>query len=96
MEDRTEFMRHFLALGFIIVGPWNLRKKQPLGWDRTNIYFEPDSESFTVIAHIGKVEFKFQCRYDQFRDAPTAYNFIRAMIRREMEKTLEDKLNEIL
>lgn len=96
MEDRTEFMQHFLALGFIKVSAWNLRKKQQLGWDRTNIYLEPDSESFTVIANIGKVEFKFQCRYDQFRDAPTAYNFIRAMIRREMEKTLEDKLNEIL
>nr|DAH34980.1 MAG TPA: hypothetical protein [Caudoviricetes sp.] len=89
-------MQHFLALGFIKVSAWNLRKKQPLGWDRTNIYFEPDSESFTVIANIGKVELKFQCRYDQFRDAPTAYNFIRAMIRREMEKTIEDKLNEIL
>lgn len=96
MEDREEFMRHFLALGFIKVSPWNLRKKQPLGWDRTNIYFEPDSESFTVIANVGKVEFKFPCRYDQFRDAPTAYNFIRATIRREMEKTIENKLNEIL
>ena len=96
MEDRTEFMQHFLALGFIKVSPWNLRKKQQLGWDRTNIYLEPDSESFTVIASIGKVEFKFRCRYDQFRDAPTAYNFIRATIRREMEKTIENKLNEIL
>lgn len=96
MEDRTEFMQHFLALGFIKVSAWNLRKKQPLGWDRVNIYFNPDLESFTVIANVGKVEFKFQCRYDQFRDAPTAYNFIRAMIRREMEKTIENKLNEIL
>lgn len=96
MEGRTEFMQHFLALGFIKVSPWNLRKKQPLGWDRVNIYFEPDSESFTVIANIGKAEFKFRCSYDQFRDAPTAYNFIRAMVRREMGKTIENKLNEIL
>lgn len=96
MEDRTEFMQHFLALGFIKVSPWNLRKKQQLGWDRTNIYLEPDSETFTVVVNIGKVEFKFRCRYDQFRDAPTAYNFIRATIRREMEKTIENKLNEIL
>lgn len=96
MEGRIEFMQHFLALGFIKIGPWNLRKKQPLGWDRTNIYFYPDLESFTVIANVGKVEFKFQCRYDQFRDAPTAYNFIRAMVRRGMEKTIENKINEIL
>lgn len=94
MEDRTEFMHHFLALGFIKVRPWNLRKKQQLGWDRVNIYFNP--EDFLVMVTIDKDTMEFSLRYDQFRDAPTAYNVIRAMIRREMEKTIENKLNEIL
>ena len=94
MEDRTEFMQHFLALGFIKVSPWNLRKKQKLGWDRVNIYFNP--EDMNVEVTIDKDKMRFTLRYDQFRDAPTAYNFIRATIRREMEKTIENKLNEIL
>lgn len=94
MEDRTEFMQHFLALGFIKVSAWNLRKKQPLGWDRTNIYFNP--EDMNVEVTIDKDKMRFTLRYGQFRDAPTAYNFIRATIRREMEKTIENKLNEIL
>lgn len=94
MEDRTEFMQHFLALGFIKVSAWNLRKKQANGWDRVNIYFNP--EDMNVRVTIDKDVLMFRLRYDQFRDAPTAYNFIRATIRREMEKTIENKLNEIL
>lgn len=94
MEGRFEFMQHFIALGFIKISPWNLRKKQANGWDRANVYFNP--EDFLVMVKIDKDVTKFRCSYDQFRDAPTAYNFIRATIRREMEKTIEDKLNEIL
>lgn len=94
MEDRTEFMQHFLALGFIKVSPWNLRKKQKLGWDRVNVYFNP--EDMNVEVTIDKDKMRFNLRYDQFRDAPTAYNAIRMFVKREMEKTIENKLNEIL
>ena len=70
MEDRAAFIQHFLALGFIKVGPWNLRKKQANGWDRVNIYFNP--EDMNVRVTIDKDVLMFRLRYDQFKDAPTA------------------------
>lgn len=93
MEDRTEFMQHFLALGFIKVSPWNLRKKQPLGWDRVNVYFNP--EDFLVVT-IDKDTMKFSLRYDQFKDAPTAYNALRIVVHREMVSSIDKRLKEIL
>lgn len=94
MEDRTEFMQHFLALGFIKVGPWNLRKKQANGWDRVNIYFNP--EDFLVMVTIDKDMMKFSLRYDQFKDAPTAYNALRIVVHREMVSSIDKRLKEIL
>ena len=94
MEDRTEFMQHFLALGFIKVSPWNLRKKQANGWDRVNIYFNP--EDFLVMVTIDKDVMKFSLRYDQFKDAPTAYNALRIIVHREMVNSIDKRLKEIL
>lgn len=94
MEDRTEFMQHFLALGFIKVGPWNLRKKQANGWDRVNIYFNP--EDFLVMVTIDKDVLKFSLRYDQFKDAPTAYNVLRIIVHKEMVSSIDKRLKEIL
>lgn len=94
MEDRTEFMQHFLALGFIKVSPWNLRKKQQLGWDRVNIYFNP--EDMNVEVTIDKDKMRFTLRYDQFRDAPTAYNALRIIVHREMVNSIDKRLKEIL
>lgn len=94
MESRTEFMQHFIALGFIKVSPWNLRKKQADGWDRVNIYFNP--EDFLVMVTIDKDVMKFSLRYDQFKDAPTAYNALRVIVRKEMVSSIDKKLKEIL
>lgn len=94
MESRTEFMQHFIALGFIKVGPWNLRKKQANGWDRVNIYFNP--EDFLVMVTIDKDVMKFSLRYDRFKDAPTAYNALRIIIHREMVNSIDKRLKEIL
>lgn len=94
MEGRFEFMRHFIALGFIKVSPWNLRKKQANGWDRVNIYFNP--EDFLVMVTIDKDVMKFSLRYDQFKDAPTAYNALRTIVQKEMVSSINKKLNEIL
>ena len=94
MEDRTEFMQHFLALGFIKVSPWNLRKKQANGWDRVNIYFNP--EDFLVMVTIDKEVMKFSLRYDQFKDAPTAYNVLRIIVHKEMVSSIDKRLKEIL
>lgn len=94
MESRTEFMQHFIALGFIKVGPWNLRKKQAIGWDRVNIYFNP--EDFLVMVKIDKDVTKFSLRYDQFKDAPTAYNALRIAVRGEMVSSIDKRLKEIL
>lgn len=94
MEDRTEFMRHFTALGFILVGPWNMRKKQANGGDRVNIYFNP--EDFLVMVTISKDVMKFSLRYDQFKDAPTAYNALRIIVHREMVSSIDKRLKEIL
>lgn len=94
MEDRTEFMQHFLALGFIKVGPWNLRKKQANGWDRVNIYFNP--EDMNVRVTIDKDVLMLRLRYDQFKDAPTAYNALRIIVHREIVNSIDKRLNEIL
>ena len=94
MEDRFEFMQHFITLGFIKVRPWNLRKKQAIGWDRVNIYFNP--EDFLVIVKIDKDVTKFSLRYDQFKDAPTAYNVLRIAVRRELVNSIDKRLKEIL
>ena len=94
MEGRFEFMQHFIALGFIKVSPWNLRKKQAIGWDRVNIYFNP--EDFLVIVKIDKDVTKFSLRYDQFKDAPTAYNVLRIAVRSEMVNSIDKRLKEIL
>lgn len=94
MESRTEFMQHFIALGFIKVSPWNLRKKQANGWDRVNIYFNP--EDFLVMVTIDKDVMKFSLRYDQFKDAPTAYNALRIVVHREMVSSIDKRLKEIL
>lgn len=94
MEGRFEFMQHFIALGFIKVSPWNLRKKQANGWDRVNIYFNP--EDLLVMVTIDKDVMKFSLRYDQFKDAPTAYNALRTIVQREMISSINKKLNEIL
>lgn len=94
MEGRTEFMQHFIALGFIKVSPWNLRKKQAKGWDRVNIYFNP--EDFLVMVTIDKDVMRFSLRYDQFKDAPTAYNALRIIVHREMVSSIDKRLKEIL
>ena len=94
MESRVEFMQHFIALGFIKVSPWNLRKKQANGWDRVNIYFNP--EDFLVMVTIDKDTMKFSLRYDQFKDAPTAYNVLRIVVHREMVSSIDKRLKEIL
>ena len=94
MEGRFEFMQHFIALGFIKVSPWNMRKKQANGWDRVNIYFNP--EDFLVMVTIDKDVMKFSLRYDQFKDAPTAYNALRIIVHREMVSSIDKKLKEIL
>lgn len=96
MEDRTEFMQHFLALGFIKVGPWNLRKKQANGWDRVNVYFNPEDFLVKVTIDKDKATMRFSLRYDQFKDAPTAYNALRIVVRREIINSIDKKLNEIL
>lgn len=94
MEGRFEFMQHFLALGFIKVGPWNLRKKQASGWDRVNIYFNPDNMNVRVT--VDKDVLMFRLRYDQFKDAPTAYNALRITVHREIVNSIDKRLNEIL
>lgn len=94
MEGRFEFMQHFIALGFIKVGPWALRKKQSNGWDRVNVYFNP--EDFFVMVTINKGMTKFSLRYDQFKDAPTAYNALRTIAHREMVNSIDKILKEIL
>ena len=94
MEGRFEFMRHFIALGFIKVGPWNLRKKQANGWDRVNIYFNP--EDMNVRVTIDKDVLMFRLRYDHFKDAPTGYNALRMTVRREIINSIDKRLNEIL
>ena len=94
MEGRFEFMQHFIALGFIKVSPWNIRKKQANGWDRVNIYFNP--EDFLVMVTIDKDVMKFSPRYDQFKDAPTAYNALRIIVHREMVNSIDKRLREIL
>ena len=94
MEDRFEFRQHFIALGFIKVSPWNLRKKQANGWDRVNIYFNP--EDFLVMVTIDKEVMKFSLRYDQFKDAPTAYNALRMVVHKEMVSSIDKRLKEIL
>ena len=94
MEGRFEFMQHFLALGFIKVGPWNLRKKQASGWDRVNIYFNPDDMNVRVT--IDKDVLMFRLRYDQFKDAPAAYNALRITVHREIVNSIDKRLNEIL
>lgn len=94
MEGRFEFMQHFIALGFIKVGPWTLRKKQVNGWDRVNVYFNP--EDFLVMVTIDKDVMKFSLRYDQFKDAPTAYNALRIIVHREIVNSIGKRLNEIL
>lgn len=94
MEDRFEFMQHFITLGFIKVRPWNLRKKQANGWDRVSIYFNP--EDFLVMVTIDKEVMKFSLRYDQFRDAPTAYNALRIIVHKEMVSSIDKRLKEIL
>lgn len=94
MEGRFEFMQHFIALGFIKVSPWNMRKKQAIGWDRVNIYFNP--EDFLVMVKIDKEVMKFSLRYDQFKDAPTAYNALRIIVHKEMVSSIDKKLKEIL
>lgn len=87
-------MQHFIALGFIKVSPWNLRKKQANGWDRVNIYFNP--EDFLVMVTIDKDVMKFSLRYDQFKDAPTSYNALRIIVHREMVNSIDKRLKEIL
>lgn len=94
MEGRFEFMQHFIALGFIKVSPWNMRKKQSIGWDRVNIYFNP--EDFLVMVTIDKDVMKFSLRYDQFKDAPTAYNALRVIVHGELVNSIDKKLKEIL
>lgn len=94
MEDRATFMQHFLALGFIKVSPWNLRKKQQLGWDRVNIYFNP--EDMNVRVTIDKDALMFRLRYDQFKDAPTAYNALRIIVHKEMVSSIDKRLKDIL
>lgn len=94
MEGRFEFMQHFLALGFIKVGPWSLRKKQANGWDRVNIYFNPDDMNVRVT--IDKDVLMFRLRYDQFKDAPTVYNALRILVHREIVNSIDKRLNEIL
>lgn len=94
MEGRTEFMRHFLALGFIKTGPWNLRKRQPQGWDRVNVCFDP--EYFTAMITVNGESMKIRLSYEQFKDAPTAYNVLREYFRSCFIKSVENKLNEIL
>ncbi|WAX09013.1 hypothetical protein BT47P1_00038 [Bacteroides phage BT47P1] len=94
MEGRFEFMQHFLALGFIKVGPWNLRKKQASGWDRVNIYFNPDDMNVRVT--IDKDVLMFRLRYDHFKDAPTGYNALRILVHREIVNSIDKRLNEIL
>lgn len=94
MEGRFEFMQHFIALGFIKVGPWNLRKKQANGWDRVNIYLNPDDMNVRVT--IDKDVLMFRLRYDHFKDAPTGYNALRMTVRREIINSIDKRLNEIL
>lgn len=94
MEGRFEFMQHFIALGFIKVGPWNLRKKQANGWDRVNIYFNP--EDMNVRVTIDKDVLMFRLQYDHFKDAPTGYNALRMTVRREIINSIDKRLNEIL
>ena len=94
MEGRFEFMQYFIALGFIKVSPWNMRKKQANGWDLVNIYFNP--EDFLVMVTIDKDVMKFSLRYDQFKDAPTAYNALRIIVHREMVSSIDKRLKEIL
>ena len=94
MEGRFEFMQHFIALGFIKVSPWNLRKKQANGWDRVYIYFNP--EDMNVRVTIDKDVLMFRLRYDQFKDAPTSYNALRIIVHREIVNSIDKRLNEIL
>lgn len=94
MEGRFEFMQHFIALGFIKVSPWNLRKKQANGWDRVNIYFDP--ECLTAMVTVNGETMKIRLFYDQFKDAPMAYNVLREYFRSCFIKSVENKLKEIL
>lgn len=94
MESRTEFMQHFIALGFIKLDSLVLTRRKPMSWDRTQTIFYPEDILITV--KIGKEKMNFKFRYDQFKDAPTAYNAIREVVRRDYNKRIEDILKEIL
>lgn len=94
MEGRTEFMQHFIALGFIKLDSLVLIRRRPKAWDRTQIIFYPEDILITV--KIDKEKMNFKLRYDQFKDAPTAYNVIKEIVRREYNKWIENVLKEIL
>ncbi|QIG63176.1 hypothetical protein ARB14_32 [Bacteroides phage ARB14] len=94
MEGRFEFMQHFIALGFIKLDSWVLSRRKPMSWDRTQIIFYP--EDMIISVKIDKETMNFKFRYDQFKDAPTAYNVIKEVVRREYNKWIENTLKEIL
>lgn len=94
MEGRFEFMQHFIALGFIKIDSWVLTRRKPLSWDRVQIIFNP--EDMFILVKMDKKQTNFKARYDQFRDAPTAYNAIKEIVRREFIKQIDKRLEEIL
>ncbi|QIG63221.1 hypothetical protein ARB25_32 [Bacteroides phage ARB25] len=65
-----------------------------MSWDRTQIIFYP--EDMIISVKIDKETMNFKFRYDQFKDAPTAYNVIKEVVRREYNKWIENTLKEIL
>lgn len=94
MESRTEFMQHFIALGFIKLDSWVSSSRKPMSWDRTQINFY--LEDMVIFVRIDKNKMNFKFRYDQFKDVPTAYNAIKEVVRREYNKCIENTLKDIL
>lgn len=96
MEDRQQFITFFIAKGFIKFGSndFMLKRRSSGTWNSTTLYMGP--ESMKVIVKIGYMKTDLDIRYENFRDAPTAYNFIKEHSRRIYNQFIEKELNDIL
>lgn len=96
MEDRQQFITFFIAKGFIKFGSndFMLKKRKAVSWNSATLYMGFDS--MTVIIKIGDIKTNFDIRYENFRDAPTAYNFIKEHVRRICNQFIDKELNAIL
>lgn len=96
MEDRQQFMTFFIAKGFLKFGSndFILKRRKGCSWNSATLYMGFDS--MKVIVKIGDMKTDLDIRYENFRDAPTAYNFIKEHVRRIYNEFIDKELNAIL